>query len=457
MKNRVSSLAGKLLKILTIATAVSLMTIALVATSSAKTHYAKIYQFTGGTDGGNPLANLITDAAGNLYGTTTYGDGGYACSNYGTPCGTVFKLAYIHGRWEETVLYTFNGRAGGSLPIGSLIFDKAGNLYGTAAYGGQPNFEGGVVFKLSPTPSGEWKEQVLHTFYHTPGSNNSAHGANPETGLVFDTAGNLFGTVSSGGEYEDGGVFELSPTSTSEWKYKLIYSFTSGVGGNAISTYGNLNMDSAGNLYGTAANYGEAGVVFELSPTSSADWQETVLYAFSGPDGEYPMGQVIFDPAGNLYGTSQAGGPDFGMGCGGVGCGEVYELSPIPGGGGGWTENILFAFPGGTGWQDNAGPSAGLVFDSSGNLYGTTDTFNDGLCSFGPGGDQVEAPGCGSIFELSPIQGGAWTESELHIFGYGKDGNAPAAGLTVGPNGTFYGTTEFGGLYGYGTVFEVIP
>ena len=285
--------------------------------------------------------------------------------------------------WRASVVHHFNG-TDGSYPQSPLIFDAAGNLYGTTTAGGA--YGGGTVFELSPAAGGGWTQTVLYSFYA-----NASDGFSPLAGLVFDAAGNLFGTTIGGGLYE----------------------------------------------YGT---------VFELSPKAGGGWTETILHNFGdGTDGAYPAyGSLIFDAAGNLYGTTSSGGAFTCQGNGG--CGTVFELSPRPGGE--WTESVLHNFGVGT---DGYSPEAGLVQDINGNLFGTTTYGGTVFCAV------AEYSGCGTIFELTPAGGGSWTETVVHDFSGGMDGATSIAGLTLDAEGNFYGTTEEGGPSNLGTVFRLSP
>jgi uncharacterized repeat protein (TIGR03803 family) len=310
-------------------------------------------------DGGFPTASLIFDQVGNLYGTA------FAGGAHGL--GTVFKLApNADGSWTESVLHNFTGGTDGAYPWASLIFDQTGNLYGTT-YGGADDL--GTVFKLTPNADGSWTESVLHNF--TGGTD----GANPYASLIFDQAGNLYGATIEGGErssclYDNCGVvFELMPNANGTWRESVLYRFGGGKGGEW--PYGGLIIDQAGNLYGTAEFAGNlsqcldgCGVVFELTRQKDGSWAESVLYRFSGRDGRYPLSGLIFDAAGNLYGTTNLGG-DRSL-CGGTGCGVVFKL--VPNSNGTWTETVLHRFLD----RPGAGPYAGLILDASGNLYGTT-------------------------------------------------------------------------------------
>lgn len=369
-------------------------------------------------NGLNPYSSLISDYAGNLYGTTYYGGN--------RNVGTVFELTpAASGGWTETVLYSFGENASG--PYAGLIFDTAGNLYGTTFAGGI--YATGAVFELTPSSSGGWTEKVLHSF------NRTSDGAYLYTGLAIDASGNLYGTTSTGAVYDYGTIFELSPAADGTWTETVLHYFDNtgnfGFHGNA------LTLDAAGNLYGTAADGGPygAGTVFELTPTGNGQWSKTVLHAFnsSGNDGERPYAGVSFDASGNLYGTTYTGGSGT---CVGGGCGTVFELTST--GNGKWTEKILHNFESN---NDGSYPQGGVILDAVGKVYGTTTE----------GGAHDD----GVVFELSPTGRGRWTEDLLHVFASGKDGWEPWSGLLFDASGNLYGTTVNGGVYGYGTVFEI--
>ena len=316
-----------------------------------------LHSFAGAPDGAQPVAGLVRDASGNLYGTTAQG-GGAPCT-FESGCGTVFK---IDASGMETVLYNFTGGTDGGAPMAGLVRDAAGNLYGTTYYGGDLSCESGTgcgtVFKLSTTGA----ETVLYSFA------GGTDGELPAAGLVRDAAGNLYGTTLVGGAYGAGTVFRV----TEAGKEKVLYSFTGGVDGSLpLAT---LVRDAAGSLYGTTqlgGTYG-AGTVFQVGGTGT----ERILHSFrGGMDGGYPFAGLVMDPAGNLYGTTFFGG---GTGCEG-GCGTVFEL--IAGGAG----TILHSF---TGRADGGYPRAALVQDAAGKLYGTAEI----------GG----ASGAGAVFRLKP-------------------------------------------------------
>ncbi|MGB8886055.1 MAG: choice-of-anchor tandem repeat GloVer-containing protein [Candidatus Korobacteraceae bacterium] len=374
-----------------------------------------------GADGANPYASLIFDHAGNLYGTTSYGGIHYV--------GAVFELSPNgSGGWTETILHSFNfNGTDGYYPYAGLISDAAGNLYSTTYYGGR--YTVGTMFELSPNGSGGWTEKTPYSFDY-----NGTDGAYPEAGLISDAAGNFYGTTSSGGIYDAGTVFELSPNGSGGYTHKLLYSFGNGTDGSY--PYAGLVLDGSGNLYGTTS-YGGIhyyyGTVFELSPNGSGGWTETLLHSFNynGSDGAYPYAGLIRDGSGNLYGTTESGGIH--------GYGTVFEFTPN--GSGGWTETILHSFNYNTG--DGNYPQAGLILDGAGNLYGTTES----------GGIH----GYGTVFELSP-HGGSWTETVLRSFNdNGADAYEPEAGLTLDGTGNLYGTTPYGGIHDEGAVFELTP
>ncbi len=312
-----------------------------------------------GATGNFPAGGLILDASGNLYGTTS--QGGNPCEGDG--CGTIFELTpKSRGVWSHKVLYYFSGPDGGH-PVASLIFDKSGNLYGTTYAGGTSGC--GVVFELSPK-AGSWTQKVLYSF-----ANTTTDGCGPQASVTFDAAGNLYGTTAHGGTgtcdvfpYTCGTVFELMPQPGGVWTEKLLHSFSGVKKDGYDPTNVTLVIDGGGNLYGTTLEGGghNFGTVFELTPKANGHWTEKVLHSFHlGKDGAYPEQGLTIDAAGNLYGTTYAGGK--------YGYGIVFEMSSKAGKD--WTEKIIHAFnPDGTdGYQPQA---CNLILDSAGNLYGAT-------------------------------------------------------------------------------------
>ena len=369
-----------------------------------------LYSFTGGSDGSSPLGGLIMDQTGNLYGTTSAG----GADNDGT----VFKVT---PSGTEMVLYSFTFGYDAADPDSGLTMDSAGNLYGATTDGG--GLDLGTVFKV--TPSGA--ETVLYRF--TGGSD----GSEPTGGLIMDGAGNLYGTTSSDGAYKNGTVFKLASSGTESTLYAFIRGGVSGY------KSGRLLMDSAGNLYGTTAYsgpYGE-GTVFKLTPSGT----ETVLYSFMGAsDGGQPQAGVVMDSAGNLYGTTSTGGAH--------NAGTVYELSASG------TESVLYSFctiPDGAGGCTDGDDPGPLTMDSAGNLYGMTES----------GGDTNGTSyvyGYGEVFKLT-LSG---TFTVLYRFTGGSDGgdignNMSTGRLVLDSAGNIYGTTNGGGAYGNGTVFKIQP
>ncbi|MGA7633212.1 MAG: choice-of-anchor tandem repeat GloVer-containing protein [Terriglobales bacterium] len=317
-----------------------------------------LHQFTGGDDGVNPYSGLVFDSHGNLYGTTFFGGGTDCTDPYGDEgCGIVFMLSPSGGGdWKETVLYRFKGGDDGSGPFAEVIFDSHGNLYGTTLNGGNPNCVCGTVFKLTPKSSGGWKKTILHVFAF--GDNE---GQNPYGTLVFDKGGNLYGTTYGGGNY--GTVFQLAPVEMGVWRFKLIHVFEGGPDGG--DPYAGLILDAHGNLYGTTAS-----TAFELTPNGDDAWTETVLYFF-GDGTQFPTAPLVFDKDGNLYGTCLYGGPDQGDE------GAVFKLTKLRSGA--WSEKDILGFSGSNGYYPYY---AGLIFDSKGDLYGVTSaggSANDGV------------------------------------------------------------------------------
>jgi hypothetical protein len=408
------------------------------------------------TNGMTPLSGFVADKAGNLYGVTSIGGNGN-CSDFGGGggCGTVYELsppASVTGAWTETVLYNFQGGTDGDEVVGTLVFDKSGNLYGTTALGGAGvcTFGCGTVFELihPATKGGTWTKSTLYTF-----QGGTADSAYPAAALVFDTHGHLFGTSQYGGGLDCGGngcgtVFELSPPKQKggAWTEAVLHTFVGPTSTDAYAPSTSLIFDSAGNLYGTAGFGGlyNNGAAFEMNPPAAqgGTWSESVIYSFIGPpDGASPAAGLVLAPSGVFYGTASGWGPAL--------AGTVFELDPPAQQGGAWTETVLHSF---TLLTDGGVPGAGVILDAAGNLYGTTAVGGNYSCNAGFN------DGCGLAYKLAPpaTKGGVWKETVLHAFTGGSDGIQPEAALIFGKFGLLYGTTEAGGASGAGTVFSVV-
>ena len=388
-----------------------------------------------------PDSGLIIGPDGGFYGTTGIQTAGVCLPKL---CGDIFEIKQTSTGWEYRVIHRFHGsKADGELPVGQLLFDSAGNLYGTTFSDGNSNTCGaqqhtdcGTVFELSPTSKGGWSEKVLYRFTH------GTDGAYPTGNLVLDSAGNLFGTTLGGGSFNGnncslfgcGVVFELSP-GASGWTEAVLHTFTGGSDG---YTPRGLTPDTSGNLLGVAESGGTAnsnceagcGTVFKLTPAAGG-WSLSVIYSFSGgSDGGYPISPLVFDTQGNLFGTTLLGGS---VQCPNE-CGTVFELSPN---GSGWNFSDVYSFSG----PDGADPQ-GILFDSAGNLFGAAS-----------GGKTT--CGCGVLFELVPASGN-WTETVLYTFNGKSDGQFPNPVIQDGA-GHLFGTTANGGSDNFGTIFKFAP
>jgi uncharacterized repeat protein (TIGR03803 family) len=394
--------------------------VALMASSPAhaQTYSSSIiHSFSGPPDGMFPFAGLVLGKEGDLYGTT--GSGG----RHGF--GSVYKIG---STGKESVVYSFAGKPDGASP-GVLILGQDGEFYGVTNNGGA--YGSGTVFKI--TASGE--ETLLYSF--TGGSD----GSGPNGALVRDAEGNLYGVTLAGGASGLGTVFKLGSDGTET----VLHSFTGMPDGEEPT--GGLVRDGAGNLYGTTYVGGPyagcgiqaagCGIVFKVGPTG----EEKTLYNFDNPrgglDGYQPLGRLSIDAAGNLYGTTEAGGAD-------ALYGSVFKITPAG------EETLLYSFYGD---DDGENPEAGVILDSAGNLYGTTlQGGNKGPCYGG-----FFYSGCGTVFEVTPDGG----EIQLHVFG-GTNGEYPEGSLVIDAAGKLYGTVTAGGPVpcgpnGCGLVFELTP
>ena len=400
------------------------LVIPLIMTAEAQT-FNVLHSFTGGGDGASPGAGLTIDKAENFYGVTEHGGPG-GPNGYGT----VFKFTHKGSSWTLTSLYSFADDDDGASPGARVVIGPNGTLYGTTSYGGGNGCGGngcGTVFNLRPPLSApisvlsSWTEAVLHRF------SGGTDGALPIGDLVFDQAGNIYGTTAGGGSSQQGTVYELTP-SNGNWTESVVWSFTGGNDGGKPS--GGVIFDSGGNLYGAAQAGGAYGYgsVFQLAPAGS-NWTQNTLYSFqNGSDGGNPVGGLIFDPSGNLYGTTTSKGAGRG--------GTVFDL--VPQLNGTWALTVIYAFAG----QAGGGPQASLTIDTAGNLYGTT--YQDGASRYG------------SVFELMPSNCG-WTYADLYDFTSDGDGAQPVSNVILAANGNLYGTALAAGEYGYGVIFEITP
>jgi uncharacterized repeat protein (TIGR03803 family) len=371
-----------------------------------------IYDFKDRMDGYSPVSVIMVD--GKLYGTTATG------GKYDN--GTVFELVNTKSGWVKNALHAFTGKADGYNP-GALTADTSGNLYGAAGQG-----PGGLIFELSRRPAG-WQFKVIHAFTGSDGDGPS--------NLIVDEAGILYGGTGGGGgkgcpEHNGcGTLFRLSPV-RGKWKLTTLHRFDGEDGNQPLPP---LYRDAKGNLYGTTEIGGGrgcfgngCGTVFEVSPVGNR-WKFAVLRRFSGPDGASPTGALVMDSSGSLYGTVSSS----------PGAGAVFKLDPT---GNRWKETLVHRF---SGSPDGFGPTDGVVFDGSGNMYGTTvegGAFYDG-----------------AIFELSP-SGSGWQESVPFSFDE-SDGDDPVSLVPRG-DGKYYGTTWIGGSGtcqgpGCGLVYEFVP
>ena len=412
-------------------------TLLLVTGLNAQT-YQVIHNFVGSLDGSEPTSGVTIDTAGNLYGTTFFGDQG---------TGTLYKMSHHGGGWLLSPLYYFTNIPTGVIPYARPIIGPDGAFYVTTGFGGVGpcvayNSSGcGTVLQMRPlptpppTPITPWSEAVLYKF--TGGSD----GANPYSAdVVFDRAGNLYGVAYNGGSINCptgcGVVYKLAKTGNS-WSESVVYAFTNGTDG--AHPWAGVTLDAGGNLYGTTSDGGAHGfgTVYELSPSGSGYAFQT-LYSFQGQaDGGLVYAGLIFDRVGNLYGATST----YGSGGGGT----VFELSPS---GNGWNFSVLYSFAGPMGGF-YPGPVANLSFDNQGNLYGTTHL--DGVFNFG------------AIFKLTPGAGG-WTYTSLHDFTAGADGGDPRSNVSFDANGNMYGTASEGGtgdrqtcVGSCGVVWQIIP
>ncbi len=393
-----------------------LLVIGMLMSSAFGQTFTSLYSFGAVPgDGVAPGSGVVVDKNGNLFGTT--GVGGIQGSN-----GTVFELtppATVGNPWTETILHRFRGTPDGKISESRLIMTAKGALLGTTLRGGSVDM--GTVYMLAPPSApGPWKEKIIHDFGTVPDDVVS-----PNLGLLGAPEG-YYG-ADQGGANNFGAVYLLTPPASggTTWTQNILYSFKGS--GDAADPLGELVRDSAGNFYGVTALGGanNLGAVYEVSPPAvqGGPWTEKVLYSFNLTDGTLPAGRLLLGANGVLYGTTNGGGAN--------GAGTVFQLTPPTVSGGAWTETILYTFTGGL---DGSSPSNGVIADKKGRLFGSAGE---------------------TIFMLTPPQvtGGAWTETVLHDF-TGPDGFVASTPLILS-KGFLYGTTQQGGSFGTGTVFQI--
>ncbi len=423
--------------------AIAILMIVAATQVEAQT-FTVLHQFTGGADGSSPYGGLSLDRSGNILGTATYGANQSCADSYGVGCGTLFKLTRSGSGWLFSPLYAFQGGNDGANPAANLTIARDGTVYGTTNGGGGGNCTDstfsthgcGTVFRMRPMPNRctsvlcAWNETVLYRF------TGGADGNNLLGQLAVDAAGNVYGTTAEGGAYGGGEAFQLAPAGSS-WTKSAIHTFGSASDG--LNPTGGLTLGPDGDLYGNTiysadglCSFTSCGTLYQLTPSGSG-WSENILYVFHcGSDGCGPQPALIFDPAGNYYGTSM-GEPN-----------AVFQMSPSNGG---WNFSAVHDFDFG-GLQSLFGS---LAMDAAGNLYGASYYGNSSNCVYG----------CGTVFKLTPSQGG-WTYTLLYQFTGGADGGHPYGGVVVDADGNVYGTTTDGGANnceysGCGTLWKITP
>lgn len=394
---------------------ICVLTIVVLQPAQAQS-FRILHAFSNGGDGGTPTAGVTLDAVGNIYGTASTGGAGQG--------GTVFHLKRAGDAWTLNTLHTFQPNNGdGEQPLGGLVFGPDGTLFGTTFGGGTGCLGGcGTVYNLRPprsfcrTVNCEWTATILHSFRGYP-----SDGGQPEyVDLIFDHAGNLYGTTCGGGGVNYGTVFEVTPSNGS-WTEAPIHTF----GGDGECPQSGVLLDAAGNLYGTTLQGpGNQGEVYELSPSGSG-WTVNVLERFEGINGNAPTAGLVADRSGNLYGMTLSG--------------TVFELSYS---GGVWNFTVIYTLSGGGGY-------GALVMDAAGNLYGTQ--FVGGTY------------GVGAVFKLTSNNGN-WTYTDLHDFVIASGGAFPQGSVALDADGNLYGTASQGGIlshgcgyWGCGSVWEITP
>jgi|SRR5579862_275366 len=373
----------------------------------------------------SPTNLLLSNGA--LLGTTYGMKGARNC------CGEVYKLSQKAGGWEFHRLIRFDGKTGGRVPFYGVIRGSGGLLYGTTDAGGIHH--AGTVFQLQKS-TGTWTADFIWNF------SKRKRASYPSSNLIMDGSGSLYGEA-DGGTHASGVVFELT-LSGGAWKEAVLHNFRAGNDGSVPS--GGLLMDTPDSIWGTTQSGGgpwcaesPCGTVFHLVQSGGV-WSEKIVHRFGkGSDGGVPVGALIEDADGDLYGTTNTGGAH--------GDGTVFEISPSKSGD--WNEKVIYSFCANTGCSDGTEPVSGLTWGTNQTtLYGTTPVGGDDSCNLGAG--------CGTAFSLVK-SGDAWTESIVHNFEAGDDGKFPVGVVSVDPSGDLYGTTIDGGTHNLGTIWEITP
>lgn len=403
--------------VVTLLAMISVLAVTFAQDAQAQT-FSVLHNFTGGLDGKNPYAGVTLTRSGVLYGTASNGGA--------NSVGTVFKLSHVNAGWVISPLYEFTG-GNTALPLGGIAIGPDSALYGTTFGDGAGTF--GTAYELTPPPSicsairCYWNAQILHTFMGV------SDGSGPQTeNLVFDSAGNIYGTTAGGGMYDSGVTFELT-RSGQGYMASILHNFGNETDGR--SPLAGIVFDTMGNMYGTTNRGGtgspqdchSCGTVYQLMPSSNG-WTENILVNFDGTNGNDPYGNLIVDPAQNLYGTAAQGGQNGG--------GVVFKLTNLAGG---FTYSVLYSF-------SSCGSRGGLAMDTAGNFFG--------VCYSG-GANQD-----GWVFELTNCEQ-TCSVVDLHDFS-GSDGMSPYGGPVLDGSGNLYGTTFAGGTGcagGCGVVWEI--
>jgi hypothetical protein len=392
----------------------------LAATPAQSQSFSVIHAFSAGGDGGYPYFGLTKDRTGNFYGAASVGGThGY---------GIIFEMSPAGDGWVVTPLYSFQGGNDGAGPMASPIFGPDGALYGTTNEGGGNGHGVGTVYRLAPPPSWckttlcEWNESVLYRA-------NADFGWGVSGQVAFDRAGNIYGTVTGGGLYQGGYVFELMPNGGA-WSSRVIHQFNPESGTDCNDAAGGVVLDSAGNLYGTANTgcVGNNGGVWEVARSGSG-WTESIVHSFdNSSDGNGSMAGLTADGHGNFFGTTYDLGP--------AGGGSVFELTPS---GQGWNFSVVHAFNDRE--QNGDVLTAPVSVDAAGNVYGTT----------------IYCQGYrGTVFELTPSDHG-WTATVLYRFTGGADGGDPSSNVVMDASGNLYGTASDDGGHNVGVIWQIKP